>query len=412
MGVAVSIDNLSKRFRLFDQRFNSFKERALHFGKVPSHSFWALKDVNFDIEEGSTTGLLGKNGSGKSTLLKCIAGILTPTEGRVIVRGRLASMLELGAGFHPDLSGRDNVYLNASLLGFSKKDIDKRFDEIVEFSELSEFIDSQVKHYSSGMYTRLGFAVAVNVDPDILLVDEVLAVGDEAFQLKCIDRIRAFQNDGRTIVLVTHSADQVRQICDKAVVLKRGEVISAGSTGDAIRTYRDDLLADSASEEVAIDADIEASSTENESIPIKVVEPKKALVELAPAVFTFGDSEDGRFLIAGGALKISVPYETDLELIEGVVQMSIYDSKENLMFETSTIDLGQGDVHFPPQGSIEIEFDSVPLLDGSYRLGIGVRDKSGHMLGWRDLIDHFEVMNPTKSSGLLKLDPQIIVKNK
>src|SRR2546423_1008226 len=216
MSTAIEIEDVSKRFRLYHEKFTSLKERAIHFGKVPFEEFWALRDINLVVEEGETVGLLGHNGSGKSTLLKCIGGILQPTSGEIRTAGRLAALLELGAGFHPDLSGRENIFLNASLLGLSKRDTHRRFDEIVAFAELEQFIDNQVKHYSSGMYVRLGFAVAVNMEPDILLVDEVLAVGDELFQRKCIDRVKQFQREGRTIVFVSHAPDLIRQICDSA----------------------------------------------------------------------------------------------------------------------------------------------------------------------------------------------------
>src|SRR4051812_23300256 len=193
MSAAVEIDGVSKRFRLHHEKYTSLKERFVHFGRVASEDFWALRDISLEVEPGTTIGLMGHNGSGKSTLLKCIGGILQPTSGEIRSKGRLAALLELGAGFHPELSGRENVFLNASLLGMARRDIEKRFDEIVAFAELEQFIDNQVKHYSSGMYVRLGFAVAVNMDPDILLVDEVLAVGDELFQRKCIDRVKQFQ---------------------------------------------------------------------------------------------------------------------------------------------------------------------------------------------------------------------------
>src|SRR4051794_18657821 len=195
----------------------------LHFGRTPSENFIAVNDIDIDIEEGTTVGILGHNGSGKSTLLKCVAGILQPNEGEIVTRGRLAALLELGAGFHPELTGRENVYMNASILGLSKKDIDKVFDEIVAFSELEKFIDMQVRHYSSGMYVRFGFAVAVNVGPDILLVDEVLSVGDEAFQRKCLGRVAEFQRDGRTIVVVTHAADLVRRGCGRGPGVDHGQ---------------------------------------------------------------------------------------------------------------------------------------------------------------------------------------------
>lgn len=235
----VRLTDVSKRFVLHKDK--SIKERLLYFSnrKASKSDFWALRDVGLDIEIGETVGLIGHNGSGKSTLLKVIGGIIDPTSGVVERRGRVAALLELGAGFHPDLSGRENVYLNAAILGMSKEETTAVFDDIVEFSGIGEFIDSQVKFYSSGMYVRLAFAVAVHSDPDLLLVDEVLAVGDEPFQQKCISKIKQFQREGRTIVLVSHSADQVADICTRAVVLDAGQVVHNGDVGEGIRTLRE-----------------------------------------------------------------------------------------------------------------------------------------------------------------------------
>ncbi|WP_307844057.1 ABC transporter ATP-binding protein [Sanguibacter suaedae] len=215
----------------------------MNFGRSNLHKeeFWALRNVDLEISSGTTIGLIGPNGSGKSTLLKMIGGILQPDSGTVRIRGRLAALLELGAGFHPDLTGRENVYLNASILGLSKQQIDKYFDAIVDFSGIEKFIDTQVKFYSSGMYVRLAFAVAVHVDPDILLVDEVLAVGDEPFQRKCLERIRQFQAEGRTIVMVTHGLDQVAEFCDRAVVLEHGNIVTDGTPREALRALRADF---------------------------------------------------------------------------------------------------------------------------------------------------------------------------
>ena len=208
--MAVDVQDVSKRFRLYHEKYTSLKEKLIHIGRVPYEDLWALRDVSFEVKEGETVGILGRNGSGKSTALKCICGVLQPTTGQVVVRGKLAGLLELGAGFQQDLSGRENIYLNGSMLGLSKREVDRLFDDIVEFAELGQFIDNQVKFYSSGMYVRLGFAVAVNVDPDVLVIDEVLAVGDERFQRKCMDRIKKFQREGRTILFVSHSPDQVQ----------------------------------------------------------------------------------------------------------------------------------------------------------------------------------------------------------
>lgn len=234
----VRIENVSKRFVI--RKDKSIKERLTNFNRGARHreDFWALQNIDLEIEAGSTIGLIGPNGSGKSTLLKTIGGIIRPTTGRVLRRGQLAALLELGAGFHPDLTGRENVYLNASILGLSREETDEHFDDIVEFSGIGEFIDTQVKFYSSGMYVRLAFAVAINVNPDILLVDEVLAVGDEAFQKKCLAKIRAFQEEGRTIILVTHTLNQITDLCTRAVVLAKGHIVFDGDPEDAVSILR------------------------------------------------------------------------------------------------------------------------------------------------------------------------------
>jgi ABC-2 type transport system ATP-binding protein len=238
---AIEIDRVSKRFRIYREKPTSLKARLLT-SRSRAEDLWALRDISFDIAEGSTLGLIGHNGSGKTTLLKCVAGILRPSSGTVTQRGRLAALLELGAGFHPELTGRENVYLNASFLGLSRRETDAAYEAIVDFAELEGFMDNQVKFYSSGMLVRLGFAVAVHVDPEVLLIDEVLAVGDEAYQAKCIERIRTFQREGRTIVLVTHALDTVREICDRAVMLHHGRLHALGPPDDVVREMRYVLL--------------------------------------------------------------------------------------------------------------------------------------------------------------------------
>jgi ABC-2 type transport system ATP-binding protein len=235
---AITASGVGKRFRLHHKRATSLKERLLLARTSTSEEFWALRDVTLEVGGGETVGLIGPNGSGKSTLLKVLAGILAPTTGTVEVRGRIASLLELGAGFNGELTGRENVYLNASILGLTRREIDRQFDSIVDFAELEPFIDNQVKHYSSGMYVRLGFAVAAHVDPDVLLVDEVLAVGDEAFAAKCLAKVAEFQAQGRTILFVTHGLDQVGQVCDRAVVLNQGRMLFDGEPAEAVSRLR------------------------------------------------------------------------------------------------------------------------------------------------------------------------------
>ena len=236
MSFCVKVDNVSREYRKYYQR--TFKEfltdrHAKNFNSV----FWALKDVSFEVKEGSTLGLIGRNGSGKSTLLKIISGVLTPSTGQVIRPVSTAALLELGAGFQPDMTGRENIYLNASILGRSRKDTSLVIDEIIDFSGINDFIDTPVKFYSSGMYARLGFAIAIHTDPELLLVDEILAVGDAPFQKKCLDKIKEMQNEGRTIILVTHDSNTVQTFCDSAVLLDHGKLISQGNPVEVVSTY-------------------------------------------------------------------------------------------------------------------------------------------------------------------------------
>lgn len=236
MSFCVKVDNVSREYRKYYQR--TFKEfltdrHAKNFNTV----FWALKDVSFEVKEGSTLGLIGRNGSGKSTLLKIISGVLTPSTGQVIRPVSTAALLELGAGFQPDMTGRENIYLNSSILGRSRKDTSLVIDEIIDFSGIRDFIDTPVKFYSSGMYARLGFAIAIHTDPELLLVDEILAVGDAPFQKKCLDRIKEMQNEGRTIILVTHDSNTVQTFCDSAVLLDHGKLISQGNPLEVVTTY-------------------------------------------------------------------------------------------------------------------------------------------------------------------------------
>ena len=242
--VAITVDHVSKRYRRYHERNQSLKAAVLRGRRARYEEFWALDDVSFDVRSGSTFGIVGENGSGKSTLLKCMARILRPDRGEILVRGSLSALLELGAGFHPELSGRENVYLNGSILGLTRRDVDQRFDSIVDFSGLAASIDSPVKNYSSGMYVRLGFAVAISVDPEILLVDEVLAVGDAEFQLRCLEKIKEFREAGHTIVLVSHSLDLVRNTCDEAALLERGVIHRVGSAASVIDEYLADVFGD------------------------------------------------------------------------------------------------------------------------------------------------------------------------
>lgn len=231
--------------------------------RLRNGEFWALSEVNFEIKRGETVGLIGPNGSGKSTLLKMLNGIMMPDKGRIEINGRVGALIEVGAGFHPMLTGRENVYINGAILGMSKKEIDRKFEEIVDFAGIDDFIDSPVKHYSSGMYVRLGFAIAAHAEPDILLVDEVLAVGDIRFQQKCFRKINEFRGKGKTILLITHDTSAVKSLCDRVVWINEGKILRTGSPNEVVRDYSSYMAFDETSTTVSCDADASGGNGQN-----------------------------------------------------------------------------------------------------------------------------------------------------
>jgi ABC-2 type transport system ATP-binding protein len=347
---AIDVERVSKMFRLYREKPSSLKARLLT-SRSRAEEFWALRDVTFDIQEGESLGLIGHNGSGKTTLLKVIAGILRPTTGTVRQYGRIAALLELGAGFHPELTGKENVYLNASFLGLSRRDTDRVYEEIVEFAELETFMENQVKFYSSGMLVRLGFAVAVHVDPDILLIDEVLAVGDEAFQARCLDRVRQFQREGRTIVLVTHALDTVRQVCDRAVMLDHGHVHAIGSPEEVVYELRYVLL---------------------RRDPNFVPEEGTREVEIASVELIRSDGSTVRPVAPGEDLTIQVDVKANEPVTDLDATFAIHDGANQLVVDGRTsragIDLGR----IGGKRRVRFALRDVPFAAGKYWVTIGL----------------------------------------
>ena len=233
----IIVENVSKSFSVYQDKANTIKEKLLFFKRNKKEKITVLKNINLKVKKGETVALIGVNGSGKSTLLKLMTKIIYPDTGKIVTNGKLTSLLELGAGFHPDFSGRENIYFNASIFGLTKKEIDARLEDIIAFSELEEFIDNPVRTYSSGMYMRLAFSVAINVDADILLIDEILSVGDQHFQEKCYDKMRELKDQGKTMVFVTHSMDSIRNLCTRAVWLCNGELKMDGETNKVVDEY-------------------------------------------------------------------------------------------------------------------------------------------------------------------------------
>lgn len=329
-------------------RERSLKEWFAGGMRNRSEKFWALKDVTFSAPSGVTVGLIGRNGSGKSTLLKVIGGILQPTTGYVEVVGRLAALLELGAGFNPDMTGRENVYLNSAIMGIPKQRTRRIFDDIVEFSGIEDFIDTPVKFYSSGMYMRLGFSIAVHTEPDVLLIDEVLAVGDEEFAAKCLRKIREFQSAGKTIILVTHDMDTVMEFCQQTVLLRNGEMIAVGEPREVITTYRS-LVEERPS-------NLRPASTGPASI----------------SGVTWISSHEGNWINALDPVAVAVSLSGVNVAAGVVVRLQIWSDDGLLLFETDTHMHGLEIPAF--NGGIEVRFDldALYLGAGSYHLSVEV----------------------------------------
>lgn len=385
MDTIIRVVDVSKRFNIHKDK--SLKERMVNFRRSREHAdeFWALRDISFDVAAGSTVGLIGHNGSGKSTLLKIIGGILSPNSGYVQRRGRLAALLELGAGFHGDLTGRENVYLNASILGLSKSQTEAYFDEIVDFSGIEQFIDTQVKFYSSGMYVRLAFAVAVHVDPEILLIDEVLAVGDEPFQRKCMDKIKEFQRDGRTLVFVTHGLDQIRQLCDRVIMLEKGEMVVDGTPVDAIRAFRD---------KYSEQANLESAAAGDTRVEIRSV------------TVTDGAGTTKTRFRPGDSIGIEFEVEAHEPTEDWHAGIAITDSVDLTVFGTNTnierIDL-------PPLSGcrrVRYRFDAIPMVEGQYYVTVAVHPKVGPEYHRLDRAAAFKVFSDSGSAGVVHLTPK------
>ncbi len=388
----LTVEHLTKSFRLHSEKTNSLK--ALIAGKKRNRyeDFLALDDVTFDVHEGEVFGVIGHNGSGKSTLLKCMAGILQPTKGSVQVTKRMSALLELGAGFHPELSGRDNVFLNAAILGMGRREIAGRFDEIVEFSGLESFIDSPVKTYSSGMYVRLAFAVAINVDPQLLIIDEILAVGDVTFQQKCAEKFVDFRNEGRTIVLVTHAMASVKDMCDRAIWLTHGVVTGEGDPAELVEAYTETMLGGRDRGD--------GMSVRRGSGEIQIERVEMFVGDSEVPVKRFRTSESIRLRLHYSARK-SVP--------KPVFGFRIEHLGGTALTSPCTRDVGLLPDSISGDGYVEVTMNDVPMLPGTYDLHTFITDfNRQHEYDNVQVALRFDVMTgkPYETGGMITLRPQ------
>jgi lipopolysaccharide transport system ATP-binding protein len=371
--IAIEVNDLSKKFRLATERRDSLKERFVR-GSGRYEEFWALRDVSFAIPRGSTFGLIGHNGSGKSTLLKTLAGIYRPTSGSVVADGRLSALLELGAGFHAELTGRENIYLNGAILGLTRKQIDDAMDDIIAFAGLEEFIDSPVKIYSSGMYVRLGFSIAVTVDPEILIVDEIIAVGDEEFQRKCFDHLYELRRKGTTIVIVTHSLGIVADLCDQAAWLDHGRLKMVGPARDVIDGY---LAAVNLKEAEA------HGDTTSEAGPELSARLGSGEVRVTDVEFLDHKGVNSGFLSTGESCTIRMRYVATADLPSVTFGLSFAHESGVLIAGPNS---GYGDRAFPitvGAGYVDFQIPELTLQQGSFLISVAAVDR-GHNYDFRD----------------------------
>ncbi|MPY87384.1 MAG: ATP-binding cassette domain-containing protein [Luteitalea sp.] len=424
--------NVSKVYRRFGRRrqFATLKS-AIITGSLISElhadeTFRALDDVSFTVGAGKTVGIIGRNGSGKSTMLKCVAGITRPTTGTVAVRGRVSALIELGAGFHPEISGRENVFINGIMLGLSKAEVGRRFDEIVQFAELESFIDAPVKTYSSGMYMRLGFAVAINVDPDVLLVDEVLAVGDEGFTHKCLDKFGEFRRRGKTILLVTHGLGVIERFCDEALWLDHGRVCGLGDPKHVVDAYVTEVEASEEMHLAAADAKTreaaERGDTSGRALPVAVpgegdgaagTPPTDMFLaaegrwgsrelEIADVTLVGEDGHPGHVFHSGDRVTVRLAVHARDEIRDFAFGVAIFNAGRVCCYGTNT-SIEQLQPEFVRgRGEVRFVIDRLDLTEGTYKLDVAAHKLDGYPYDYHRQLYTFRVKSRVKDVGVYR----------
>jgi ABC-type polysaccharide/polyol phosphate transport system ATPase subunit len=427
---AITLSHVTKIYQRYNRRrqFATLKSALLSGSLIrdlrPDDTFAAVRDVSFTVPSGRTLGVIGRNGSGKSTLLKLVAGITKPSEGQLSVQGRISALIELGAGFHPEISGRENVFINGIMLGLTKKEVARRFDEIVDFAELRDFIDAPVKNYSSGMYMRLGFAVAIHVDPDVLLVDEVLAVGDEGFTHKCLDKFAEFKRRGKTILLVTHSLGLVERFCDEALWMDGGTMKAMGDPKRVVGAYITDVEASEEEQLAAGDAKAqESAAAVSPDEPASAVLPDNPIesatgpadmfraaegrwgsreIEITDVALFGSDGERGHVFHSGERLDIRLKLRAPVAMDDFVVGVGIFNAEGVCCYGTNTdIEELKGQRII---GDAEATFsiESLDLVEGTYKLDVAIHKADGYPYDYHRLLHTFRVKSRTKDVGIYR----------
>jgi ABC-2 type transport system ATP-binding protein len=418
---AIEVKNVKKMFKVYYDKGRSLKEKALFRYRNRYEVRWVLNDISFEVKKGEAIGLIGKNGCGKSTTLKLLTRIMYPDEGTIEMKGRVSSLIELGAGFHPDMSGRENIYTNASIFGLTKKEIDARMQDIIEFSELEEFLDNPVRTYSSGMYMRLAFSIAINVDADILLIDEILAVGDANFQAKCFNKLREIKANGTTIVIVSHSLGQIEQICDRTIWIQDG-LIRLDDTPRIVHPEYMDYMGqkriesnnkekkrDSNSEKFDQDKNNHPKVIENEELPVTDEQDKSKRWGNKRAIITnvttYNDKKNEQNVFrTGETIFVRIDYEVIQEVNEAVFGIGIFRSDGLQCYGTNTFLDKLPNFNLTRNGTAEIELCNVNLLQGEYTLDIAIQCNIGVAVDYFREAHKIQIYSIIEDVGVMRID--------
>jgi len=393
----IDVRDVKKMFRVYRDRGNTLKDRILFAGRRKHEEHWVLNGISFQVKQGEAVGLVGENGCGKSTTLKMLTRILYPDAGTIEVKGRVSSLIELGAGFHPDLSGRENIYTNASIFGLSRKEIDSRLEEIIAFSELEKFIDDPVRTYSSGMYMRLAFAVAINVDADVLLIDEILAVGDAAFQAKCFRKLKEIKGRGTTIVIVSHALGQIEQICERSIWIDEGLIRMEGSPRDVHPFYMQWMSTKNQGDDGSSLAETETDenghlmrwgSGEARMTEIKVLD---------------GEGQERTEFSPFEPFTVQIDYEAKEELNNAVVGIAIYRSDGTLVYGTNTLIDTSAPVTLKEKGRIELRIEGMAVTNGSYSIDLALHRPDGFNYDFKRNVCTLHIADKAQTPGEIAL---------
>ncbi|SEB28288.1 ABC transporter ATP-binding protein [Paenibacillus sp. 276b] len=414
--LAISIRNVSKTFKIYHDKPISLKEKLLRLRSNDYSYFHAVNNVNIEIKKGETVGLIGHNGCGKSTLLKLITKILYPDSGNISVSGKISSLIELGAGFHPDFTGRENIYTNAAIFGLSKKEINEKIDDIIKFSELGEFIDNPVRTYSSGMYMRLAFSVAINVNPEILLIDEILSVGDANFQKKCYDKIESFKNNGATIVIVAHDLGTIEKICDRVIWMNEGQIVEQGEPDRIVDLYVQHMnqqfverrQQEFKEEHNNVESD-ENSQIIDDSATVSSLEFSgdnrwgSKEVEILTARLVNSNGENTNVISAGESFSIEIEYKVNKPQKEYIFGIGFYTSDKVLVYGNNT-EIGKLKIeNIKKQGTVKFTVDRCDLLSGNYKLNVAIVDGDHRALDFIKFYMDFTIVSLDKAVGLFSI---------